>query len=49
MEFQLMALQKYTVDTLMQSYVLSYNTDIIVLPETHLDSFIEASELNINI
>ena len=28
---------------------MSYNTDILYLPETLLDSFIEASDPNINI
>ena len=28
---------------------MSYNTDILYLPETFLDSFIEASDPNINI
>ena len=34
---------------MIQSYALSYNTDIIFLSETFLDSSIEASDPNINI
>ena len=46
MELRLMTLQNIS---LIQSYALSYNTDIIFLSETFLDSRIEASDPNINI
>ena len=35
--------------SLIQSYTLSYNTDIIFLSETFLESSIEVSDPNINI